>query len=92
MAHIFYVFFLMDSLIIFDRVGKIFLYASEFIRLPLSVTSCESTEPVVPRQPRMLQSMHVRCFTGEKCALFTGAMVRGFGSYYKKEGLELTLL
>lgn len=80
----------MDSLIVCDRVGKIFLYASEFIRLPLSVTSCEFTEPVVQRQPRMLQSMHIRCFTGEECALLTGTMVRGFGSCDRKEGLEVT--
>ena len=37
--------FPMDSLIICDSTDKISLYASEFIWLPLSVTSVESTEP-----------------------------------------------
>lgn len=45
MAHISHLFFPMDSLIICDSTDKIFLYASEFIWLPLPETSVESTEP-----------------------------------------------
>lgn len=65
-----HLFFPTNSLIVCDSAEKIFLYASEFIWLPLSVTSVESTEPV-QRQPCMLQSW--RCLPDasqvRRCAL-----------------------
>lgn len=67
LAHISHLFFPMDSLIICDSTDKIFLYASGFIWLPLSVTSVQSTEPgpeVAMHAAVMMLSPE--CFTGKE--------------------------
>lgn len=66
LAHISHIVFPMDSLIVCDSSDKIFLCASEFIWLPLSVTSVESTEPgPEAAMHAAITGPPPRCFTGE---------------------------
>lgn len=70
LAHISHLFFPVDSLITRDSTNKIFLYASEFIWLPISITSVQSTEPGPEAAVHdAVMKLCLSCFTGEMCSL-----------------------
>lgn len=70
LAHISHLFFQMDSLIICDRAVEIYLYACEFLWLPLSVTSVVSTEPGPEAAMHAAVMMQPRRWRDEFCRFF----------------------